>query len=297
MATAGFIATLAKGIRERSTAFDAATLADVVMPCPPLEEQRRIADFLDEELAIVAAIQRNLERVLLALVERQDSSLAEVFESTSPRFQGKSLTSLPLRRVVSRWIDYRGATPEKVESGIPLVTARNVTNGRIDFESSREFISEDSYWTWMRRGFPKAGDVLLTTEAPLGQVAQVVNEGIALAQRVVLIRADDNAISSDWLYWYLQSPQGQRELTLRATGSTALGIKVDRLRGLPIPVSDQQSVRERLDWLGEVVRSHGLVQGLINRQLALLAERRGALVRAAVTGQIDVTTARGVDVS
>ena len=79
-------------------------------------------------------------------------------------------------------IDYRGKTPIKTEYGIPLITAKVIKGGRI--ETPTEFIATDDYDSWMRRGIPECGDVVLTVEAPLGEVAQLGSEKIALAQRV-----------------------------------------------------------------------------------------------------------------
>ncbi|MFR4711617.1 MAG: hypothetical protein ACLUAL_08205 [Blautia wexlerae] len=64
-------------------------------------------------------------------------------------------------------MDYRGKTPTKTENGIFLVTAKNVKDGFIDYETSKEYISENAYEEVMRRGKPEIGDVLITTEAPL----------------------------------------------------------------------------------------------------------------------------------
>jgi type I restriction enzyme S subunit len=80
-------------------------------------------------------------------------------------------------------IDYRGKTPRKTASGIPLITAKIIKDGRI--ERPTEFIAANEYDSWMRRGLPKKGDVVLTVEAPLGEVAQLGGEKVALAQRVV----------------------------------------------------------------------------------------------------------------
>jgi type I restriction enzyme S subunit len=83
-------------------------------------------------------------------------------------------------------IDYRGKTPKKTSSGVPLVTAKIIKGGRIlPFD---EFIAEDDYDSWMVRGLPQPGDVVLTTEAPLGEVAQLNDTKVALAQRVVTLR-------------------------------------------------------------------------------------------------------------
>ena len=66
---------------------------------------------------------------------------------------------------VCTFIDYRGKTPPKTTSGIPLITAKIVKNGAI--QEPQEFIAESYYDEWMRRGIPKQGSVVFTTEAPL----------------------------------------------------------------------------------------------------------------------------------
>lgn len=94
----------------------------------------------------------------------------------------EKLKQYRLIEVLDALIDYRRKTPKKTTSGVPLITAKIIKKGRI--ESPTEFISVDDYDSWMVRGFPKVGDVVLTTEAPLGEVAQLDNANIALAQRV-----------------------------------------------------------------------------------------------------------------
>jgi type I restriction enzyme S subunit len=78
--------------------------------------------------------------------------------------------TLPLEDCMAAIIDYRGKTPEKTTFGVPLVTAKVIKAGRI--EKPDEFIADADYDTWMRRGMPRKGDVVMTTEAPLGEVAR-----------------------------------------------------------------------------------------------------------------------------
>ncbi len=73
---------------------------------------------------------------------------------------------------LAKFIDYRGKTPDKINSGVPLITAKNVRFGFISREPY-EFVSEKEYTDWMTRGFPRLGDILFTTEAPLGNAAIV----------------------------------------------------------------------------------------------------------------------------
>ena len=77
------------------------------------------------------------------------------------------------------YVDYRGKTPVKTEKGVFLVTAKNIRMGYIDYAASEEFVSKEDYSVVMRRGLPKNGDILITTEAPCGFVAQVDRENIA----------------------------------------------------------------------------------------------------------------------
>ncbi|WP_244576721.1 restriction endonuclease subunit S [Escherichia coli] len=134
------------------------------------------------------------------------------------------------------YVDYRGKTPKKTQSGIFLVTAKNIRMGYIDYHASQEFISEEDYAIVMRRGHPKKGDVLITTEAPCGFVAQVNRENIALAQRVIKYRSKNTQLSNSFLKHYLLGSQFQDKLMQAATGSTVKGIKGSRLHQLKIPI-------------------------------------------------------------
>ncbi|KAI3344422.1 hypothetical protein DVV91_11780 [Clostridium botulinum] len=95
---------------------------------------------------------------------------------------------------VTSYVDYRGKTPQKVNKGIYLVTAKNVKFGFIDYECSKEYIRQEDYEVVMSRGIPQIGDVLITTEAPCGNVAQVDNSNIALAQRIIKYRGNYNIL-------------------------------------------------------------------------------------------------------
>ena len=150
-----------------------------------------------------------------------------------PNYEGE-WPVIPLEECLDALIDYRGKTPEKTSSGIPLITAKIIKAGRI--ETPTEFIALDNYDAWMRRGMPKAGDVVLTVEAPLGEVAQLGPEKIALAQRVVTLRGKAGFLDSTYLLYLLQSEEAQDQLKARATGTTVLGIKQSELRKVQIKV-------------------------------------------------------------
>ncbi|MEI7807473.1 MAG: restriction endonuclease subunit S [Verrucomicrobiota bacterium] len=162
--------------------------------------------------------------------------------------------TLPLEECVETIIDYRGKTPTKVSSGIPLITAKVVKNGRI--ETPDEFIAEADYDGWMRRGIPRAGDVLLTMEAPLGEVAQLDDRKVALAQRLVALRGKQGLLDNWYLKYLLQSVLVQDQLKSRATGTTVLGIKQSELRKINLalpPLAEQRAIAEVLGALDDKI--------------------------------------------
>ena len=149
---------------------------------------------------------------------------------------------LPLAEALDALIDYRGKTPKKTDTGIPLITAKIVKNGKILPVS--EFIAEEDYDEWMVRGLPQVGDVVVTTEAPLGEVAQLEDCNVALAQRIVTLRGAKEILESDYLRYVMQGPYVQGQLEARASGSTVKGIKQSELRKilLPIPPKQEQTL-------------------------------------------------------
>ena len=138
--------------------------------------------------------------------------------------------------ILDKVIDYRGKTPQKTESGIPLITAKIIKDGRI--LPPNEFIAESNYEKWMVRGIPQEGDVVLTVEAPLGEVAQLDNRKIALAQRVVTLRGKKGVLDNTYLKYFLMSNVGQARLKARETGTTVTGIKQSELREVMIDCPD-----------------------------------------------------------
>ena len=138
-------------------------------------------------------------------------------------------------------IDYRGKTPRKTLFGVPLITAKIVKDGRI--MKPDEFIAPEDYDLWMRRGMPEPGDVVMTTEAPLGEVAQLDGRQVALAQRLITLRGKSDLINNTYLKFAMQSAFVQNQLKARSTGTTVLGIRQSELKKveIPVPSLDEQN--------------------------------------------------------
>lgn len=160
-----------------------------------------------------------------------------------------------LEDCMSAIIDYRGKSPQKTPFGIPLVTAKVVKAGRII--APDEFIAVEDYDKWMRRGIPQPGDVVMTTEAPLGEVAQLDDRKVALAQRLITLRGKPGVLDNTFLKFVMQSQFVQDELKARATGTTVLGVRQSELRRilLPLPpIEEQKRIVEILGALDEKIQ-------------------------------------------
>lgn len=167
---------------------------------------------------------------------------------------GRDWREYILEDVIDKFIDYRGKTPKKTEAGIPLVTAKIVKYGRI--LEPNEFIAEKDYDSWMTRGLPEVNDVVLTTEAPLGEVALIKDKKVALAQRIITLRGDKAYLHNPFLKYYLQSETGQYELQSRASGTTVFGIKAAILKKMPVflpPLPEQKAIASVLSCLDDKI--------------------------------------------
>ena len=186
--------------------------ANKLIPIPPLPVQTEIVKILDALTALTSELTSELTLRRKQYEYYREKLLSEE-ELEKAGFEWKCLED------ICDYVDFRGKTPKKTESGIFLVTAKNIKKGFIDYNSSKEFVSESDYIEIMRRGLPQVGDVLITTEAPCGNVAQIDKEDIALAQRVIKYRSSNaNILDNTFLKFMLLSKDFQTSLIKLSTG-------------------------------------------------------------------------------
>ena len=265
---------------------------------PALDTQRLIARFLDEKTARIDGLIEKKRAHLARLAEKR---MALITRAVTKGLNGQApmkpsgidwLGDIPahweirgLTKCTNR-IDYRGATPEKSSSGVFLVTAKNIKNGQIDYEASKEYVPEETCEYVMRRGKPTLGEVLFTTEAPLGEIARVDRTDIALAQRIIKFSTALEDLTNDYLAYWMYSSAFRADVVRRATGSTVLGIKASKLvelRCLLPPKHEQAEISKFLDH-DATARNDAVTE--IQTSVERLTEYRAALIAAAVTGQI-----------
>ena len=236
-------------------------LVQCQMMVPSLEEQKRISAYLDSIDQLITLHQRKCDEVkslkkymLQKMFPQNEQKVPEIrFEGFTEAWEQRKLIE------VCDYVDYRGKTPTKTENGIFLVTAKNVKDGFIDYETSKEYISENAYEEVMRRGKPEIGDVLITTEAPCGNVAQVNKADIALAQRIIKYRGHIGVVDNTYLKYYLLSPEFQKILNAKSSGGTVQGIKGSILHQQKIiypSYEEQKKIGQHMDSLDHLITLH-----------------------------------------
>ena len=248
-----------QGTKQQS--YNAELIKILPISLPSVAEQRKIASYLSNLDHLITLHQRKCDEVkslkkymLQKMFPQNEQKVPEIrFEGFTEAWEQRKLIE------VCDYVDYRGKTPTKTENGIFLVTAKNVKDGFIDYETSKEYISENAYEEVMRRGKPEIGDVLITTEAPCGNVAQVNKADIALAQRIIKYRGHIGVVDNTYLKYYLLSPEFQKILNAKSSGGTVQGIKGSILHQQKIiypSYEEQKKIGQHMDSLDHLITLH-----------------------------------------
>ena len=248
-----------------SLSINDADLMALPVPLPAgdssIAEQQKIADCLSSLDELIAALARKVDTLkthkkglMEQLFPREDEIQPHL---RFPEFlNAEAWVCEEIFSCLEKVIDYRGKAPPKSESGVSLITARNVRLGWLDM-SIDEYIAKDDYESWMSKGIPKSGDILFTTEAPLGNVALFPSSGkFALGQRIITLRSNGKKCLSEFLFQALLGPKMQHDVDFHSTGSTAKGIKssVFATLGLCYPgLDEQQRIADCLTSLDDLI--------------------------------------------
>lgn len=256
-------------------------LKSKLFPLPPLAEQKRIVAKIEELLPYVdryatayekleqfnAKFPEDMKKSILQyaiqgkLVEQrpEEGTGEDIFKQLKPYHKGikpckdelnfssmdfdipESWTMVELNQIFD-FVDYRGKTPTKITSGVFLITASNIKQGYMDY-TRKEYISFEEYKGRQSRGLTQNGDLLFTTEAPMGNAALCDLDECSCGQRIITFKEYTKEATLPALFMYfILSPQFQQQLLDNCTGTTAKGIKAEKLKHflLPLPPYEEQ---------------------------------------------------------
>jgi len=279
-------------------AINASDLARIAVPTPPTSEQTAIATFLDRETAKIDGLIAEQEKLIALLTEKRQATISHaVTKGLTPAAPMKDSGVVWLGEVPAHWeagnlkrfaevIDCKHHTVEFLDEGLPIVSIRELRHNRIDISNAK--LTSQVEWDFLREGrAPEHGDLVFCRNASVGAVAYVngTEQPFCMGQDVCLIRP---LKKSKYMYYQLTALEITNQIESFLVGATIRRANVEEIRNLFVawPREDEQvAIAAFLET--EIARLEELTTEA-TRGIALLKERRSALISAAVTGKIDV---------
>ncbi|MER5210287.1 hypothetical protein ABT063_06820 [Streptomyces sp. NPDC002838] len=287
----------------------------IELPLLPLEEQRRIADFLDAETARIDLLAQKRQAQHSLIDER---AYAHVSETLIP-----GILTHPLGRGPWPWFPAVSSVDPlvrlgyicRIQNGLtvdgkrdvtgdvltrPYLRVANVQAGYVNFDSVAEITVPRAVAS---RSTLRPGDVLMTEGGDLDKLGRgtVWNGELpnCLHQNhIFALRVDESRLDGHYLALMTQTVHGR--CYFESTGSRTTNLastNSSKILSFPVPlppVAKQQALVREVNTKLDCVRR---AKERLTTQLDLLSERRQALITAAVTGQFDVSTASGRNVT
>lgn len=258
-------------------------IEQLTIPLPRVEEQRRIAAWLDREAERIASVVLQKRKLASLVEERTSLMLGEILGTDAAN-------SVELRRVVDRRrpIMYGIVLPGPDNPGGPtIVKGGNVRDGTVKGHLCGTTVEIEAGY---RRSRLASGDtVVVIRGAGAGRVGMVPDElhGANITQDVARI-APSAELDSTFLRLVLQSADCQAQLARRVGGAAITGINIGDLKRVQIPLLDLEDQRERAAAAKNVVDQSLKLLNALSTQTDLLVEHRQALAREAVQGELRV---------
>jgi type I restriction enzyme S subunit len=258
-------------------------LKDLRIHVPAVDEQRRIADFLDDRVA-------RIDQIITA--RRRRLTLArDEFRSLLERELWDASERMPLKYLLANVTSGpRGWGDLVRDEGTPFVRIGNLRP--LGIELLRENLDHVEMPTdaEAQRASLSEGDVLLSITAAFGQVAVWRGGTGTFSQHVARLRPAFRA-DSDWMAWVLQTLSTRDQYRLLAYGGTKIGMGLDQVRNLQVPRQDPKGRMHLGQRLQQSWESFAAQERALKRSVHLMEEYKQSLITAAVTGELDVTTA------
>ena len=186
---------------------------------------------------------------------------------------------IPIKDLCDMAVDCVNKTAPTVDHETPykMIRTTNIKNGFIDIKEVK-YVSKEVFEKWTRRSKPKFGDVILTREAPVGEVGRFTYqdcENIFLGQRLFHYRPNPLKLDWNFLAYSLQSKSVQARLKSKAFGATVPHVKVGDAESLLIPcppLKDQKKI-------GSILSSYDDLISINQRRIELLEEAARRLYR------------------
>ena len=171
-------------------------------------------------------------------------------------------------------VDCPHSTPTWTEHGKIVIRNNNIKNGKIDF-TSPSFTDGEHFAQRIKRAVPKAGDIVITREAPMGEVGMIPEDiECCLGQRMVLLRANERICDTYYLLYGLQSQFVRHQISWsEGTGTTVSNLRIPHLEQIRvpyIPLNQQKKISSVLHALEDKIENNRKVNENLEQQAQTL---------------------------
>ncbi len=259
---------------------------DFFVSLPPKGEQTNIANFLDEKTTQIEKLISNKQKLIELLKEER---IAIINEAVSGK--GKNWENRKLKYICSLLKDGTHLPPPRVESGIPLLSVRNLVNGGfIQFLDDDSRISEEDYLQLENVFKIKENDILLAiVGATMGKVSIVPTmTKFAIQRSVGIFRTKENVMLPLFLFYYFQSSSFQNILWNSTGFSAQPGIYLGSLSNFTSTCPSLKDQAAAVQYIQTETLHIDNTILKIEKEIELMNEYRTALISEVVTGKIDV---------
>ncbi|RSN66002.1 hypothetical protein DMH01_06625 [Amycolatopsis sp. WAC 04182] len=281
--------------------FNAERYANIAVNLPPFEEQHRIADFLDVETSRIDTLTKLRNRQLNGLDAHLQSHLSQVAKDLSKRY-GDVRVRHVLQKIEQGWSPQCEDRPA-VEGEWGVVKAGCVNGGIFDVTQHKALpVGVEPEIRY--RLHP--GDLLMSRASgsvdligSIGIIPEDFSSRMLLCDKIYRLRMDRTRMTPHFVALMLRTHQAREKIKLGISGADGMANNLPTATVVKLPLPDvplfqQSHIVDDLSVVQNAVRNS---KNTLALQLELLTERRQALITAAVTGQIDVTTARSLSTS
>ena len=284
---------------------NAEQVGNLVISRPPVDEQRRIADFLDAETAEIDQLAQ-LRHKQLELIAERDA--AETYDAVRGATLGIAMHASGLAWLGQVADGFRTAAvshefevslgkmlnPSRTQGDHLRPYLRN-TNVQWDSIDTTALLLMDFPPEERMRYLLRPGDLLVCEGGDPGRAAIWHGSAGELYYQKALHRVRPRGTSTvRWLYYCLRAATYMNLFAVQGNTTTIAHLTGEQLKSQRFPFPERSIQDKVVNLLDELAEDRRTFKAAVGHQLALLAERRQALIAAAVTGQIDVTTGRGV---
>ena len=281
LARNGFILSLAKGIRERSTDFRFNDFKELYLPVPTRKEQDAIVTYLDAATSKIDEAIAQQQKMIDLLNERKQIIINNaVTKGLDPNVKMKPsgidwIGDIPEHWKVMKTLfalsmpitDGPHETPQLYDDGIPFVSAEAVScgNGRIDFDHIRGFISKAYYEECCKKYIPRRNDIyMIKSGATTGKVALVDTDRVfTIWSPLAVFRCNDKVMEFNYLFYLLQADSYQMQVQLGWSYGTQQNIGMRTLEKLKIQVPSLEEQRSIANFLNERISKIEVVTGKV----------------------------------